>query len=525
MHPSTDVSYRGESAVHQRPGTRSLAARAGIAALSATLLTGSAASAAEPYHENEGPSSSQTPYLQAIARDVRLTSLITVGDSVGGYRMAGIPDGIGVLRGDDDDTFTIVMNHEFTEAVGGPRDHAPSGAFVSRWTVRRSDFKVLEGRDLIQAVSTYDHTTGSYAPPAYGELLGRLCSADLPLRSAFYERASGSGFRGRILLHGEEVGAEGRAFGTVAKGDEEGTSYELPYLGKFSWENAVAHPSTGDRTVVIGLDDSTPGQVYVYRGDKQDAGNPVERAGLDGGELYGIKVTGVPAEDREAGIGASSQPFELAPLGDVSDMTGAELETASATAGVTQFLRPEDGAWDPTDPDAFYFVTTDRFNSVKRPGQAPTLNQPPDQEGRSRLWRLDFQDATQPESGGTITELLDGGTGLQRHQMFDNLTVAHDGRVLIQEDPGLQPWSARIWEYDPATMSLRVVARHDSDRFGNDKGRLPLPPFTVDEESSGIIDASNVIGQDWFVLDVQAHYPLADPTLVEGGQLLVMYAP
>jgi len=522
MRPLITVTQ--ESVVPQTPARRSRAARAVIAALSATLLAGSVAYAAEPQHEREGPSSSQTPYLQAIAKDVRVTSLLSVGDSVGGYRMAGIPDGIGVLPGEDG-TFTILMNHEFPEAIGGPRDHAPSGAFVSRWTVRRSDFKVLEGRDLIQAVATYDSVTGSYRAPAYGELLGRLCSADLARRSAFYLRASGSGFQGRILLHGEEVGDEGRAFGTVAKGDGEGISYELPYLGKFSWENAVANPVSSERTMVIGLDDSTPGQVYVYLGDKRDSGNPVERAGLDGGDLYGIAVDGTVLEDREAGIGAASKPFELAPLGDVSDMTGAELETASTAAGVTQFLRPEDGAWDTTDPDAFYFVTTDRFNSVKRPGQAPTLNQPPDQEGRSRLWRLDFEDHAQPELGGTITELLDGGTGLDRHQMFDNLTVAHDGRVLIQEDPGNQPWSARIWEYDPQTERLKVIARHDSDRFGNDMGRPPLLPFTVDEESSGIVDASKALGEDWFVLDVQAHYPLADPTLVEGGQLLLMYAP
>ena len=30
-----------------------------------------------------------------------------------------------------------------------------------------------------------------------------------------------------------------------------------------------------------------------------------------------------------------------------------------------EFLRPEDGAWDTQDPNRFYFVTTDRFNTVK----------------------------------------------------------------------------------------------------------------------------------------------------------------
>ena len=37
--------------------------------------------------------------------------------------------------------------------------------------------------------------------------------------------------------------------------------------------------------MVIGTDDSTPGQVYVYVGAKK--ANAIEKAGLTGGELYG----------------------------------------------------------------------------------------------------------------------------------------------------------------------------------------------------------------------------------------------
>jgi hypothetical protein len=45
-----------------------------------------------------------------------------------------------------------------------------------------------------------------------------------------------------------------------------GISYELPSLGKFSWENSLASPFEQDKTVVIGTDDTTPGQLYVYIG-------------------------------------------------------------------------------------------------------------------------------------------------------------------------------------------------------------------------------------------------------------------
>ena len=47
--------------------------------------------------------------------------------------------------------------------------------------------------------------------------------------------------------------------------------------------------------------------------------------------------------------------------------------------------------------------------------------------------------------------------------------------------------------------------------------------ITQDEESSGIIDARRILGDGWFLLDVQAHKTSSDPELVEGGQLLAMF--
>ncbi len=511
------------------PG-RAVATRAIIGAAALTLMaTGVSAeplpgSAPGPEFVRTGPSSSQTPYIIPYARGVDSQSLLTVGDPVDGYRLAGIPDGIGAYRSGNG-TFTMLVNHEIPAGLGGPHAHAPNGAFVSKWRIDRDSHEVLDGGDLIQAVSTYDATTEQYNEAVYGVILSRLCSADLPRRSAFDHAASGLGFDGRLYLNGEEIGPEGRGFATVVKGAQEGIAFELAHLGNYSYENAVANPGTGKKTVVVGLDDSTPGQVYVYVGDKQVTGNPVEQAGLVGGSLYGVAVPGVALEDRTAGVGGPSRSFVLAPLGDVSQMSGAQLEAASDAAGVTEFLRPEDGAWDPRDLNDFYFVTTDRFNSVKDPGEPPTTNAPAGQEGATRLYRLSFIDRSQPELGGTITELIDGSTGQDRPQMMDNMTISNDGRVMIQEDPGNQPYSAKIWEYGIATGELRLVARFDRDRFGNAKGTPPMPPFTVDEESSGIIDASHVLGPDWYLLDAEAHYPHPDPTLVEGGQLLMMRIP
>jgi hypothetical protein len=43
----------------------------------------------------------------------------------------------------------------------------------------------------------------------------------------------------------------------------------------------------GDKTVVAGLDDATPGQVYFYIGTKTTTGTEIEKAGLSNGNLYG----------------------------------------------------------------------------------------------------------------------------------------------------------------------------------------------------------------------------------------------
>jgi len=48
-------------------------------------------------------------------------------------------------------------------------------------------------------------------------------------------------------------------------------------------------------------------------------------------------------------------------------------------------------------------------------------------------------------------------------------------------------------------------------------GLNPAVFITQDEESSGIIDAQQVLGEGWFLFVVQNHKASTDPELVEGG--------
>lgn len=437
-----------------------------------------------------GPSSSQAPYLLGSQSGIVTKAIITAGDSApGGYRMVGIPDGLGAYD-NGDGTFTVLMNHEIPSGNGITRAHGSTGAFVSKWTVRKTDLAVIGGQDLSSTV--YLWQDGAYV--AGTTAWNRFCSADLPAPTAFYNPASGKGYEGRIFMNGEEAGAEGRAFGHLTTG----ISYQLPYLGRFSWENSVANPNTGDRTVVAGTDDAGGGQIYVYYGDKKSTGNAIDKAGLSGGTLYGLKVAGLVNETDGTTV-ADGTSFTLANLGDVSGKSGATLQSESVAAGVSGFQRPEDGSWDPSNPNVFYFVTTAGFTN------------------KSRLWRLTFSDASDPAAGGTIDEVLDGTEG---HKMLDNMTVNDRGQVLAQEDVGNNEHIGKIWLYEPGSDTLTEIAHHDEDRFSAGGSQF----LTLDEESSGIIPAP-FLGAGKYLVDVQAHYPNSDPELYEGGQLLVLQVP
>jgi hypothetical protein len=450
-------------------------------------------------NEIQGPSSSQTPYVVRAQNGsgVVTHSILTVGDYVNlkpdntPYYLVGIPDGLGAFD-NGDGTFTVLMNHELNTTDGIIRAHGATGAFVSIWIIRKDDLTVLHGEDLIQQVVTWN-PLGFWNPPATGVVLARLCSADLPERSAFYDEDSGLGYDGHLFLDGEEVSG-GRAFAHAL----DGTSYEIPWLGKYQFENAVAHPDPGQNTIVIGLDDTTPGQVYIYAGQKTNSSQPAEAAGLANGVLYGLKITGIPVED-DTTVLPEPAPFTVHNFGDASLLSAADLETLSSANQVTAFQRPEDGAWDPTNRNYFYFVTTASFTT------------------KSRLWRLRFVDVANPALGGTIEMVLDGTEG---QRMMDNITINRNGDVLIQEDPGNQPHLAKIWRYYPAEDKLSLIAEHDPDRFVSGASGF----LTQDEESSGIIDMSEILGEGKFLIDVQAHYSIPGE-LVQGGQLLLLHIP
>lgn len=461
------------------------------------------AGASSALGQNIGPSTTTAPYVLPTVPGVSTTSVLTVGDSIGGYRMVGIPDGLGAWQNPGQTgSFNLAMNHELGATSGIARAHGQTGSFVSQWVINL-DLSVSSGRDHnTSSADAYEWTGSGWSNAASSaQRWARFCSADLAAPSAY--RFGALGTDARIHMNGEENGAEGRAYAHIVSGAAADQTWALPALGKFSWENSVASPFAQQKTLVMGMDDTSPtGQVYLYVGNKTSTGNDIERAGLTNGNLFGVKVDGVASESRTAPPAANTR-FSLFNHGDVTNRSGASLDTES-TANDTGFFRPEDGAWDPRPgyENTFYFVTTDRFD---QPGQV----------GRSRLWQMSFDDITDPTAGGRINCLLNGTEG---QQMFDNICIDSHGRILLEEDVGNNARLGKIWLYDTTTQGLGVIAEHDASRF-----LTGAPGFlTQDEEASGIIDAKDILGDGYFLLDVQAHYGISGE-LVEGGQLLTLY--
>ncbi len=485
-----------------------------------------------------GPSSSQTPYLTPTAPGWSSTSILTVGDAIGAYKMVGIPDGLGAYS-NGDGTMTVLANHELGNTVGTARSHGAIGAFVSKWVINTSTWQVISGGDLLTSAANQLMWNGTtWAQPTTPYAIARLCSADLPKIEAFYDASSSFGYNGRIFLNGEETGAEGKSFAWIATGADAGKVYELPHHGKYSWENALARSNYGLtpgaanllQTVVVGTDDTTPGEVYAYIGTKTNVGNAIEKAGLANGQVYGIKVnsatgyTGAVTLENATGINGT---FLLAPIftnATIAAKTGAEFQTASTAAGVTQFARPEDAHW--IDHDSLIFATTGAtLNSVVV---------------TSKIYQLDFNsNATNGilTTGGNISVLVNSanliGKDGQAARSFDNLTVGDDGMLYVQEDPGNVAYIAKHWIINPTlgTQALReasAVQIFESDRNRFVTGGTQFQ--TLDEEHSGIIDITSIVndgivGSQWFLVATQNHAVATGAsaaTLVEGGQFLAL---
>jgi hypothetical protein len=167
----------------------------------------------------------------------------------------------------------------------------------------------------------------------------------------------------------------------------------------------------------------------------------------------------------------------------------------------------------------------------------PAGGPPAPQPGRStngRVWKL-VLDPNDPTKVLSFSILIEGDDNAVKHpdeiHQPDNIESTAKS-LLIQEDPGssqqffpdeANATTARIWQYDLATGTKRVVAKVNQslDESPADKDAATTPGKLGAWESSGIVDASHVFGPGSFLVDVQAGtFVVEEEKRVEGPDTL-----
>jgi len=219
-----------------------------------------------------------------------------------------------------------------------------------------------------------------------------------------------------------------------------------------------------------------------------------------------------------------------------TDLNGKE-QNAQARALGTTLARVEDGAFDPKNPNDYYFVTTESNKDAK--ATAPNPATPKVTRDGGALWKLTFKDVKNPMAGATVTMLLDGSEAPYLSKP-DNIEIDDAGNLLIQEDPGINDHVARLLSYRISDGKIATVAKFKDQYFAPGAAAL----ITRDEESSGVTDVTDLLRtsatdtKHYYLLNAQVHASTlasrpdlagADAAtkaelvnMIEGGQLYLM---
>jgi len=445
-------------------------------------------------------------YIIASTDAAEIKPLAYAGDTFGGFTIRGIPDGMGAMR-NADGTITLLSSHEVpsyapigTFAKAADKGKPVLGTSITKFTLNAAGDRVLKASNFITSWSFYNYNTKTYQASPSGaapttqtvgmdNFISRFCAATLVQagKLSFKDGSTTLGYDGAVYLAGEEDGDSGYARGFAF--DMDGNAINLPRMGLASWENLIPNLKPGKNTVVMANEDgsATDSQLFMYVGTKTATGTFADKAGLTNGDLHVMSIPNIANDNAFRTTYGKNKPVDVTFAKTIWD-GDMKTQQADHAAKGTEMSRVEDGGWDPINPNVYYFVTTE---SNKDPG---ATKENPSEPGVARdgggFWRLTFVDGQKPELGAKLELLLDGSEAPYLSKP-DNMEITADGIVLLQEDPGNNAHVSRIVAFRPKDGKLAVVAEFNKEYF--EKGAAKF--MTVDEESSGIIDVTSLIGK------------------------------
>jgi hypothetical protein len=494
------------------------------AAVAATGLAQAGENPKEGKNDKKPPAGVLTleaPMIAPVEEGVRVQPLITVGETLTtGYRFESIPDGI-VVKKTGKRTADLYVNHE-TSLVPFPVKsstvpttlHDYTNALLSKLTINTETPGVISGSYVIPHDANYQRFCSNF-------LVGEEHGFDRELIFT-NEEASDFVFRTGVAWPAPMTEPPAEQAGVAVAYDVESGDYKSIYgMGRHNHENSVGIPGY-DHPVVLSSDDtfSAPSsQLYLYSAKDAD------EVWDDEGTLYAFKsdVASVNDYGDLTVSGAVAGTFIPVPENIAKGPQGP-LETWSNDNNVFQFIRLEDIAYDRTTPNVVYLADTGEPRAL--PGDPRLVRGPSGTMGpypNGRIFKL-VLDEDDPLEVKSLSILINGDAfppgALDSIHQPDNLETTKRS-LLIQEDPGSHnqyapPFgagktTARIWRYDLHTGTLEVVAR--VNQAADPVARLGA------WESSGIVDARETLGPNWFFVDVQA------PTLSLDRQILVPDGP
>jgi hypothetical protein len=444
-----------------------------------------------------GVKTAKPPYLVPTAPGVVVDPILSTGDivptgQVPSYQMSGIPDGLGGYS-NSEGTYTVLMNHEL--GVTFPGQPAGVNTRISKLMIDRATNSVLSAKYVF---------TGN-------EGFERFCSATLEIihGTPWY-------FTGEEAINGiPPAPPAGHDGSSIAMNGGTGQWWETEHFGHLQHENIV--PTKLSKWFFLTTDDDfRPGQdayLYAYIAKSFQAaitGDPAK------GSLYVWKAD--DAIDSTQIHKGETLTGKFVPISQAENADSVTLKAAAAARGAFKFDRLEDAALYKPKKGRYYFADT---------GKAPrTL--------RGRIYQFDVNRADPTKA--SLQVILDGDAGDDVYNP-DNLDTSARS-IVIQEDrespfrggpvppnpPVADSGHNRVLVYDIETGTLQSAARVDTP--------ATLRPGTW--ESSGVINAFQILGAGWWLTDVQAHNttefqpgPTLDPNSGTGedGQLQAVYIP
>ena len=436
--------------------------------------------------------------IRPLLPGVSVRPILTVGDSLVSsdpddyqypYLFYPLPSGLGA-RDAGSGLVEIYVAHElgWQDGVGGAR--------VSRLVLDKRSGGVLAGDYIVDGSEGYSMLGGlALVGPRDGFLIPTVLVNEASLLG---------------INHGIVAAVDAR----------DGSLTELPWLGRFSHGSTVIVRTTPGRIIAIATENSPDigrSQLYMYQAETDSDFLAVR------GQLYVFRAE-IPAgapRTRTAALVSKSRPVAgrfvpIYPAPGIADAKRPdELEELAQRSGCLNFVRLEDAAPDRERTDSFYFV-----DAGAEGWSDPVTGRPVTGDGR--LYRVGL-DPTDPTVVRRLEVVLDGD---EEDEIYRPASLDTDTRcVMIQEDPGARGiHPARILRYDVRTRRLDPIAecaeRDTRDRL--------LPAGTGGNwESTGIVDASDLFGDDTWLVAVQARTLSPSPfgTRAGGGQLLLLNGP